>query len=108
MARPPIDMESSDGLAEDDNVIHEEPSSATRPRQLPADLPKSLDDRQPVKSFGGETEMYDAWQGRVRTSFDRKQPATKYYILTILNRSISVLDHSGPRSATCIQSCFGR
>ncbi|KAI4179378.1 MAG: hypothetical protein LQ348_005408 [Seirophora lacunosa] len=57
-------MESSDGLAEDDNVIHEEPSSATRPRQLPADLPKSLDDRQPVKSFGGETEMYDAWQGQ--------------------------------------------
>ncbi len=36
-----------------------------KPRQLPADLPKSLDDRQPVANFGGETEMYDAWQGRV-------------------------------------------
>ncbi|KAI4109618.1 MAG: hypothetical protein LQ339_001731 [Xanthoria mediterranea] len=35
-----------------------------KPRQLPADLPKSLDDRQPVANFGGETEMYDAWQGQ--------------------------------------------
>lgn len=34
-----------------------------RPRQLPRDLPKSLDDRQYVRSYGGETEMYDAWQG---------------------------------------------
>ena len=32
-------------------------------RQLPMDLPKSLDDRQPVRDYGGETEMYDAWQG---------------------------------------------
>ncbi|KAI4234652.1 MAG: hypothetical protein LQ349_003653 [Xanthoria aureola] len=35
-----------------------------KPRQLPADLPKSLDDRQPVANFGGETEMYDAWQAQ--------------------------------------------
>lgn len=38
----------------------EEPS---RPRALPSDLPKSLDDRQPVRHYGAETEMYDAWQG---------------------------------------------
>ena len=38
------------------------------PRKLPSDLPKSLDDRQPIRNFGGETEMYDAWQGRVRAS----------------------------------------
>ena len=38
------------------------------PRTLPADLPKSLDDRQPVRSFGGETEYYDGWQGRTRLS----------------------------------------
>lgn len=44
----------------------EEKSSV--PRNLPSDLPKSLDDRQPVRSYGGETEMYDAWQGRVRAS----------------------------------------
>jgi hypothetical protein len=32
-------------------------------RQLPDDLPKSLDDRRNVHSYGGETEIYDAWQG---------------------------------------------
>ena len=32
-------------------------------RQLPDDLPKSLDDRRTVSSYAGETEMYDAWQG---------------------------------------------
>ena len=32
-------------------------------RQLPSDLPKTLDDRQPVRHYGAETEMYDAWQG---------------------------------------------
>lgn len=49
----------------DEDVFEDAP---TRIRQLPADLPKSLDDRQPIQSFGGETEMYDAWQGRVRAS----------------------------------------
>lgn len=34
-----------------------------RPRALPDDLPKSLDDRRTVPIYGGETEMYDAWQG---------------------------------------------
>jgi hypothetical protein len=33
------------------------------PRKLPDDLPKSLDDRRTFSSYGGETEMYDAWQG---------------------------------------------
>jgi hypothetical protein len=35
-----------------------------RPRALPDDLPKSLDDRKNVPShYTAETEMYDAWQG---------------------------------------------
>ena len=35
-----------------------------RPRALPDDLPKSLDDRKNVSShYTAETEMYDAWQG---------------------------------------------
>ncbi len=34
-----------------------------RPRKLPADLPTSLNDRRAPRSYGGETEMYDAWQG---------------------------------------------
>ncbi|MCJ1417517.1 hypothetical protein MMC32_003861 [Xylographa parallela] len=37
---------------------------ALQRRQLPRDLPKSLDDRRPVHSYAGETEMYDAWQGQ--------------------------------------------
>lgn len=35
-----------------------------RTRQLPDDLPTSLDDRRRVPTYGGETEMYDAWQGK--------------------------------------------
>ena len=34
-----------------------------RPRELPSDLPTSLNDRRPVRSYAGETEMYDGWQG---------------------------------------------
>jgi hypothetical protein len=37
--------------------------SPQSPRKLPDDLPKSLDDRRSFPSYGGETEMYDAWQG---------------------------------------------
>ncbi|KAL6715233.1 hypothetical protein ACLMJK_007497 [Lecanora helva] len=40
------------------------PERPTKPRTLPSDLPKSLDDRQPVPNYGAETEMYDAWQGQ--------------------------------------------
>lgn len=36
-----------------------------RPRALPDDLPKSLDDRKSVSAhYTAETEMYDAWQGK--------------------------------------------
>lgn len=34
-----------------------------KPRILPDDLPKSLDDRRTVPEYAGETEMYDGWQG---------------------------------------------
>lgn len=35
-----------------------------KPRALPADLPKSLDDRRMVSAeLVQETEMYDGWQG---------------------------------------------
>jgi len=40
------------------------PSSPQTPRKLPDDLPTSLDDRRSFPSYGGETEMYDGWQGR--------------------------------------------
>ena len=32
-------------------------------RELPADLPRSLNDRRGVRHSGVETEMYDGWQG---------------------------------------------
>ncbi len=63
-------MDDPDGFAEGANGFHEE---VAKTRQLPADLPKSLDDRQPVRTLGNETEMYDAWQGRVRNAFKNKQ-----------------------------------
>jgi hypothetical protein len=39
-----------------------------KPRTLPDDLPKSLDDRKSVPSYTTETEMYDAWQGDTNQS----------------------------------------
>lgn len=39
-----------------------------KPRTLPDDLPKSLDDRRSVPTFPAETEMYDGWQGRQCTT----------------------------------------
>ncbi|KAL8783535.1 MAG: hypothetical protein Q9213_004581 [Squamulea squamosa] len=67
-------MESPGGSGDDPNGSYED----ERPRQLPADLPKSLDDRHPVTSIGGETEMYDAWQGQSQflTSPMPAQPLT--------------------------------
>lgn len=39
-------------------------NNSTAPaRELPDDLPKSLDDRRSIPAFQPETEMYDAWQG---------------------------------------------
>jgi hypothetical protein len=39
------------------------------PRKLPDDLPTSLDDRRSFPSYGVETEMYDAWQGKNPPAF---------------------------------------
>ena len=54
-------MEPADPYTNDDaNSEEEDP----QPRALPDDLPKSLDDRRTIPIYGGETEMYDAWQGQ--------------------------------------------
>lgn len=39
-------------------------SGEQKPRALPADLPKSLDDRRRPTELVPETEMYDGWQGQ--------------------------------------------
>jgi len=40
-----------------------------KPRELPLDLPRSLDDRKSVPSYNQETEYYDAWQGEPIPNF---------------------------------------
>lgn len=52
-------MDIGEPRQDDDDAFKE----AIPPRELPHDLPRSLNDRRPVRSYGGETEMYDAWQG---------------------------------------------
>lgn len=47
----------------DDEIGFEDAEEVPQHRHLPSDLPKSLDDRQPIRHYAGETEMYDAWQG---------------------------------------------
>lgn len=49
---------------EDEDGVGEGEERPEKPRELPADLPRSLDDRQNFSSFEPETEYYDAWQGR--------------------------------------------
>lgn len=47
--------------AEEDDAS---PQERQRPRPLPADLPRSLDDRKSYAAYDQpETEYYDAWQG---------------------------------------------
>ena len=48
----------------------EDPSDGeefVKPRDLPADLPRTLDDRKNFAGYKEETEYYDAWQGACRT-----------------------------------------
>lgn len=99
-------MDSPDEHAEDANGFHEE--DAARPRQLPADLPKSLDDRQPVRNYGGETEMYDAWQGRVRTSSETCRQLSEGPALILPHRPISILNQSNACSTPRFQSLSRR
>lgn len=56
-----MDSDPRASLDEDYASAEEEPQA--RPRPLPLDLPKSLDDRRPLSSYGGETEFWDGWQG---------------------------------------------
>jgi len=46
------------------DVEDEEEEQVHRPRELPLDLPRSLDDRKNFQSYNHDTEYYDAWQGK--------------------------------------------
>lgn len=53
-------MESSDEFED----APELPKPLLQPRQMPSDLPTSLNDRRSVPVFSQETEIYDAWAGQ--------------------------------------------
>ncbi len=56
-----MDLEDSDGGGFDAGGFG---SPGKKPRTLPADLPKSLDDRRHAPTeLVAETEYYDGWQG---------------------------------------------
>lgn len=48
---------------EDHDEFEEAQEHVEKPPQLPADLPRSLDDRKNFQSYNDDTEYYDAWQG---------------------------------------------
>ncbi|OQN99847.1 hypothetical protein B0A48_14617 [Cryoendolithus antarcticus] len=56
--------EPADNTSVHDSPSEDEQQSPAKPRELPADLPRLLDDRRNVPSYGEETEYYDAWQGQ--------------------------------------------
>ncbi|THW05314.1 hypothetical protein D6D25_08211, partial [Aureobasidium pullulans] len=56
-----MDANNHDSELEEEHGFDELP----KPRELPADLPRSLDDRRTFSGYGNvETEYYDAWQGQ--------------------------------------------
>ncbi|KAI9856740.1 MAG: hypothetical protein M1813_008777 [Trichoglossum hirsutum] len=57
-------MDIGDPHTGEENGLDEIGEERPRPRRLPDDLPKSLDDRRTADTFGTETEIYDAWQGQ--------------------------------------------
>lgn len=63
-------MDHEERVSDDEGGFEDAQEEVSRPRALPKDLPKSLDDRQPVRQYGGETEMYDAWAGMCRSFND--------------------------------------
>ena len=69
----------------DDEAGFEDAEEVPQRRELPSDLPKSLDDRQPIRHYAGETEMYDAWQGNCHLP----------QLLDIGERSTEILQSSG-------------
>ena len=58
-----MDPEEQDANGQEHEEFEEAQEEIERPRELPADLPRSLDDRKAFQSYNQETEYYDAWQG---------------------------------------------
>ncbi len=58
-----MDREEADIGDGDNDEFEEAQEVVEKPRELPADLPRTLDDRQNFRSYNEETEYYDVWQG---------------------------------------------
>lgn len=58
-----MDPEEKDANGHEDDDFEEAQEEVERPRELPPDLPRSLDDRKNFRSYNEETEYWDAWQG---------------------------------------------
>lgn len=57
-------MAEHDNTEENDGFEDAQETPSSQPeRELPADLPRSLDDRREVAGYVHDTEYYDAWQG---------------------------------------------
>lgn len=59
-----MDHEEHELHEQEDDDFEEAEEEIEKPRELPADLPRSLDDRKNFRSYNEETEYYDAWQGQ--------------------------------------------
>ncbi|KAK4545161.1 hypothetical protein LTR36_003712 [Oleoguttula mirabilis] len=59
-----MDQEDEQDIGNGHPGSEDEQEEVPRPRQLPVDLPRTLDDRQNFPSYSQETEYYDAWQGQ--------------------------------------------
>jgi hypothetical protein len=58
-----MEREDVDTIEHDAEEFEEAQEHVEKPRELPPDLPRSLDDRKNFRSYNEETEYYDAWQG---------------------------------------------
>ncbi|GAB7355402.1 hypothetical protein MBLNU459_g5920t1 [Dothideomycetes sp. NU459] len=59
-----MDHGAEDDVVETSSDFEDAHDQLPRPRELPTDLPRSLDDRRTFSGYNEETEMYDAWQGQ--------------------------------------------
>lgn len=58
-----MDLGEREADGEEHDEFEEAEEHVERPGELPADLPRSLDDRKNFRSYNEEMEYYDAWQG---------------------------------------------
>lgn len=88
---------------ESEQRAHDSPSEdeepVQKPRELPADLPRSLDDRKSFPSYNQETEYYDAWQGEPPSN----ALSSVSYMTLIPSRSVTIHLRAHPRETDQFQ-----